>query len=80
MTDSTDISFQKAIEMTESALSEVDHLAIEQVRRVAEVSSHIEAAERDLRSALRQLVLAEREGAHHVAQSRGTARDADPLT
>ncbi|MGA2319635.1 MAG: hypothetical protein ABSG95_02675 [Solirubrobacteraceae bacterium] len=39
---------------------------MEQRRLIAEVSSHIEAAERDLRSALRQLVLGEREAAHHV--------------
>jgi hypothetical protein len=59
----TEISFAKAIEMTENALSEVGRLAVEQIRRGAETSSHIEAAERDLRGALRQLVLAEREGA-----------------
>jgi len=47
--------------MTEQALGEVSHVAMEQIRRGADVSSHVEAAERDLRGALRQLVLAERE-------------------
>jgi len=61
MTDSADISFEKAIDMTEKALSEVNQVAMEQIRRGAEISSHVEAAERDLRGALRQLVLAERE-------------------
>jgi hypothetical protein len=56
-----EISFEKAIEMTENALSEVGQVAMQQIRRGAEVSSHVEAAERDLRGALRQLVLAERE-------------------
>ncbi len=61
MAHGVEISFDKAIEMTENALSEVGQVAREQIRRGAEVSSHIEAAERDLRGALRQLVLAERE-------------------
>jgi hypothetical protein len=60
MTRSADISFEKAIEMTEGALSEVNRLAMEQIRRGVDISSNIEAAERDLRDALRQLVLAER--------------------
>ncbi len=64
MTHDTDISFEKAIEMTETALSQVNQVAMEQIRRGAEISSHVEAAERDLRNAMRQLVLAEREPAH----------------
>jgi hypothetical protein len=79
MTGSTDISFQKANEMTENALSEVNRLAMEQIRRGAEISSHIEAAERDLRGVLRQLVLSERDPAHRVdgAAPPGTP---EPLT
>lgn len=36
-------------------------IAIEQIHGGVETGSHVEAAERDMRSALRQLVLAERE-------------------
>ena len=64
MPRNTDISLEKAIELTENALSEVNHVAMEQIRRGAEISAHIEATERDLRDALRQLVLAEREPSH----------------
>lgn len=66
MTSNGEISFEHAIELTENALSEINRLAIEQLRRGAETSPHIEAAERDLRSTLRQLVLAEREPTHHA--------------
>ncbi len=66
MTRSAGISFEKAIEMTESALAEVSHVAMEQIRRGAEISSHVEAAERDLRGVLRQLVLGERETTQRV--------------
>jgi hypothetical protein len=64
---SGDISFQKAIETTEHALSEVDRLAMEQIRSGAEISSHVETAERALRDTLRQLVLAERQASRRVA-------------
>jgi hypothetical protein len=50
-----------AIELTERALTQVAHIAIEQIHEGLETSNHIEAAERDMRSALRQLVLADRE-------------------
>ncbi len=66
MTRSADISFEQAIQMTENALSQVNQVAMEQIRRGADISSHVEAAERDLRGALRQLVLAEREPAPQV--------------
>ena len=51
----------RAIELTEQALGQVARIAIEQIHGGIESSSHVEAAERDMRSALRQLVLAERE-------------------
>ena len=50
-----------ALEHAEEALSAVTRTAIEQIRGGLEASNHVEAAERDMRSALRQLVLAERE-------------------
>jgi len=75
MTASSDIDFEKAIEITENALSAVSHLAMEQIRLGAETSSHVESAERDLRGALRQLVLAERESAQHP--NHGPPRVAD---
>jgi hypothetical protein len=77
MTHSAEISYEKAIELTESALSEVNQLAMEQIRRGAEISSNIEAAERDLRGALRQLVLAERRPTHRATREEPQgARDA----
>jgi hypothetical protein len=51
----------RAIELTEEALAEVTQIAIEEIRDGLEASNHVDAAERDMRSALRQLVLAERE-------------------
>ncbi|MGO9489552.1 MAG: hypothetical protein ACLQBB_11050 [Solirubrobacteraceae bacterium] len=51
----------RAIEVTEDALGQVARIAVEEIHCGLEASSHIEAAERDMRSALRQLVLAERE-------------------
>ncbi len=51
----------RAVEVTEDALGHVARIAVEGIHRDLEVSSHIEAAERHMRSALRQLVLAERE-------------------
>jgi hypothetical protein len=51
----------RALELTEEALAEVTQIAIEEIRDGLEASNHVDAAERDMRSALRQLVLAERE-------------------
>jgi hypothetical protein len=51
----------RALELTEGALAEVTQIAIEEIRDGLESSNHIDAAEREMRSALRQLVLAERE-------------------
>jgi hypothetical protein len=59
----------RAIELTEQALGQVARIAIEQIHGGVETGNHVEAAERDMRSALRQLVLAERE-----LQSRSRAR------
>ena len=50
-----------AAEQTQEALAEVQRIATEQIRSGLEVSDHVAATERELRSALRQLVLAERE-------------------
>jgi len=58
---STATTVARAIELTDEALGQVARIAVEGIRCGLEASSHVEAAERDLRSALRQLVLAERE-------------------
>lgn len=51
----------RALHLTEEALGEVARIAIEEIHTGLESSSHVEAAERDMRSALKQLVLAERD-------------------
>jgi hypothetical protein len=51
----------RALELTDEALNQVSRIAIEEIRDGLEASSHVEAAERHMRDALRQLVLAERE-------------------
>jgi hypothetical protein len=51
----------RAIELSDEALAQVARVTVEAIRFGLPASSHIEAAERDMRSALRQLVLAERE-------------------
>ena len=58
---STAATVARAIELSDEALGQVARIAVEGIRCGLEASSHVEAAERDLRSALRQLVLAERE-------------------
>ena len=50
-----------ALQLTDEALNRVSRIAIEEIRDGLEASSHVEAAERHMRNALRQLVLAERE-------------------
>jgi hypothetical protein len=50
-----------ALEVTQEALAQVQQIAIEEIRYGLEASDHVQAAERDMRSALRQLVLAERQ-------------------
>jgi len=52
---------EQALGLAEETLEQIARVAVEQIRRGAETSNHVEAAERDLRSALRQLVLAQRE-------------------
>jgi hypothetical protein len=52
---------ERALGLAEEALEQIAHIAVEQIRNGVESSNHVEAAERDLRSALRQLVLAKRE-------------------
>jgi hypothetical protein len=51
----------RAIELSDEALAQVARVTVEGIRFGLPASSHIEAAERDMRRALRQLVLAERE-------------------
>lgn len=51
----------RALDLTEEALGQVARIAIEEIHTGLESSNHVQAAERDMRSALRQLVLAERE-------------------
>ena len=50
-----------ALEQTQEALSQVQRIAVEEIRIGLQASDHVEAAEREMRGALRQLVLAERE-------------------
>jgi predicted TPR repeat methyltransferase len=52
---------ERALGLAEEALEQIARIAVEQIRRGVDSSNHVEAAERDLRSALRQLVLAQRE-------------------
>ncbi|HTX11440.1 MAG TPA: hypothetical protein VME22_22655 [Solirubrobacteraceae bacterium] len=52
---------ERALGLAEETLEQIARIAVEQIRRGVESSNHVEAAERDLRSALRQLVLAKRE-------------------
>jgi hypothetical protein len=52
---------ERALGLAEETLEHIARIAVEQIRRGVESSNHVEAAERDLRSALRQLVLARRE-------------------
>jgi hypothetical protein len=52
---------ERALGLAEETLEHIARIAVEQIRRGVESSNHVEAAERDLRSALRQLVLAQRE-------------------
>ncbi len=54
-------TMSEALELTERALAVTTQIAIEEIRDGVEASNHVDAAERDMRSALRQLVLAERE-------------------
>lgn len=51
----------RALELTEEALGVVARIAIEEIHSGLESSNHVEAAELDMRSALRQLVLAAHE-------------------
>jgi len=52
---------ERALQLAEETLEQISRVAVEQIRKGVESSNHIEAAERDMRSALRQLVLAQRE-------------------
>ncbi len=61
----------RALELSEGALEQITRVAIEEIRGGLETSSHIEAAERDMRNALRQLVMAEREIASTSASRLG---------
>jgi hypothetical protein len=68
--DEVDELLNRALETTEAALAEVTKLAIQRIRRGVENPPHLEAAERDLRNALRQLASLSRERSRAV-QSRG---------
>jgi outer membrane protein TolC len=59
--EEVDELLDRALETTEEALAQVTRLAIQRIRRGAETPPHLEAAERDLRSALRQLASLRRE-------------------
>ena len=49
----------RTVELTEEALAQLGRIAIEEIHSGLQTSSHLEAAEHDLRTALRELVLAE---------------------
>ena len=49
-----------ALRSTETALRHLTRVAMEEIRRGADSSPHVQAAERDLRSALKQLALVKR--------------------
>jgi hypothetical protein len=51
----------RAIELTEETLQELARIAVEGIHNGASAGAHAEAAERDMRNALRQLVRTERE-------------------
>jgi hypothetical protein len=52
---------ERALELAEETLEQVTRIAVEQIRKGIATSNHVEAAEREMRSALRQLVLAKGE-------------------
>jgi hypothetical protein len=54
-TQADDAPIDIALRSTEEALGELTQVVIENIRAGGDVSHHIEAAERDLRNALRQL-------------------------
>jgi hypothetical protein len=51
----------RAIELTEATLQDLARIAVEGIHHGEKASAHAEAAERDMRSALRQLVRTQRE-------------------
>ena len=55
------VTTARAIELTEEALGEVARIAVEGIHHGIKDRAHVEAAERDMRSALGQLIRAERE-------------------
>jgi hypothetical protein len=61
----------RARELAEETLGLLARVALEEVHRGLEAGAHLEAAERDLRGSVRQLVLAERD-------LRSRAQDAEP--
>lgn len=54
-------TMERALQLAEDTLEQITRITVEQIRRGADTSNHIDAAERDMRSALRQLVMAQRE-------------------
>jgi hypothetical protein len=70
----------RALQLAEDTLEQVTRIAVEQLRRGAESNSHVEAAERDARSTLRQLVLAQREWNTRPTVRIGFDEDADVIT
>jgi hypothetical protein len=70
---------EQALGLAEETLEQIARVAVEQIRRGAETDNHVEAAERDLRSALRQLVLAQREWRAPSAASAPVGEPAEGL-
>ena len=56
-----------AVQHLEAAISQVQRAAVAEIRTGLEIDPHTEAAERDMCSALRQLVLAQREAERREA-------------
>jgi hypothetical protein len=78
-TDETDELLNRALEATEAALAEVTKLAIQRIRRGVDTPPHLEAAERELRNALRQLASLSRESRRggRPKQDRSSSRHED---
>lgn len=71
-------AMKRAVELTAEALAEIARITVEEILAGLETSNHVEAAERDMRSALRQLVLAQREQrARQAARGTFTAPSAE---
>ncbi len=65
-------AIDQALQSTEAALGALASVVVESIRLGGDVSPQVEAAERDLRSALRQLSLAQRHARRPASASSDT--------